>query len=155
MRIAKFTVCVCPIQMGVELDDTDILKPRKGAQHRDGDRVVAPYHHRQRPGGKYFLYSGGAVFKCLLVAAGGNIHIAAGDAGRHVFFPEAHEANYTNRYAALLYDCSSEMPAVFNEAIREAKGPGAVPPFRGMSYNASAAQLVTMLNIGSISVKTE
>jgi len=84
-----------------------------------------------------------------------NIHIAAGDAGRHVFFPEAHEANYTNRYAALLYDCSSEMPAVFNEAIREAKGPGAVPPFRGMSYNASAAQLVTMLNIGSISVKTE
>ena len=84
-----------------------------------------------------------------------NIHIAAGDAGRHVFFPEADEANYTNRYAALLYDCSSEMPAVFNEAIREAKGPGAVPPFRGMSYNASAAQLVTMLNIGSISVKTE
>ena len=84
-----------------------------------------------------------------------NIHIAAGDAGRHVFFPEAHEANYTNRYAALLYDCSSEMPAVFNEAIRQAKGPGAVPPFRGMSYNASAAQLVTMLNIGSISVKTE
>lgn len=84
-----------------------------------------------------------------------NIHIAAGDAGRHVFFPEAHEANYTNRYAALLYDCSSEMPAVFNEAIREAKDPGAVPPFRGMSYNASAAQLVTMLNIGSISVKTE
>ena len=84
-----------------------------------------------------------------------NIHIAAGDAGRHVFFPEAHEANYTNRYAALLYDCSSEMPAVFNEAIREAKGPAAAPPFRGMSYNASAAQLVTMLNIGSISVKTE
>ena len=60
-----------------------------------------------------------------------NIHIAAGDAGRHVFFPEAHEANYTNRYAALLYDCSSEMPAVFNEAIREAKGPGAVPPVPG------------------------
>ena len=47
------------------------------------------------------------------------------------------------------------MPAVFNEAIREAKGPAAAPPFRGMSYNASAAQLVTMLNIGSISVKTE
>ena len=95
-----------------------------------------------------------------LETADGNVRLrhrplAAGDAGRHVFFPEAHEANYTNRYAALLYDCSSEMPAVFNEAIREAKGPGAVPPFRGMSYNASAAQLVTMLNIGSISVKTE
>ena len=82
------------------------------------------------------------------------IHIAAGDAGRHVFFPEAHEANYTNRYAALLYDCSSEMPAVFNEAIREAKGPGVLPPFRGMSFNASAEELITMLNIGSISVRT-
>lgn len=81
--------------------------------------------------------------------------IAAGDTERPVFFPEAHEARYTNRYASLLYDCSSEMPAVFNEAIREAKGPGAIPPFRGMSYNASAAQLVAMLNIGSISVKTE
>lgn len=35
------------------------------------------------------------------------------------------------------------------------RGPGALPPFRGMSYNASAEQLITMLNIGSISVKTE
>ena len=39
--------------------------------------------------------------------------------------------------------------------MMDAKGPGAIPPFRGMSYNASAAQLVAMLNIGSISVKTE
>ena len=55
----------------------------------------------------------------------------------------------------MLYECSSLMPEVFDEAIREAKGPGATPPFRGMSYNASAEQLITMLNIGSISVKTE
>lgn len=65
------------------------------------------------------------------------------------------EPRYPNRYAALLYDCSSVMPAVFDEAIRAAKGPGAVPPFRGVSYNASADELVAMLNIGSISVKTE
>ena len=84
-----------------------------------------------------------------------NIHIAAGDTSRTVFFPSAEEADYPNRYAAVLYDCSSSMPEVFNEAIREAKGPGALPPFRGMSYNASAEQLITMLNIGSISVKTE
>ena len=84
-----------------------------------------------------------------------NIHIAAGDTPRTVFFPSAEEAGYPNRYAAVLYDCSSPMPEVFNEAIREAKGPGALPPFRGMSYNASAEQLITMLNIGSISVKTE
>lgn len=84
-----------------------------------------------------------------------NIHIAAGDDPRAVFFPSREEADYPNRYAALLYDCSSEMPAVFEEAIREAKGPAALPPFRGMSYNASAAELVAMLNIGSVSVKTE
>lgn len=84
-----------------------------------------------------------------------NIHIAADETGRTLFFPAAGEAPGPNRYAALLYDCSSQMPAVFDAAIREAKGPGALPPFRGMSFNASAAELVAMLNIGSISVKTE
>ncbi len=84
-----------------------------------------------------------------------NIHIAPGDTQQAVFFPSEEEADYPNRYARLLYDCSSQMPEVFNEAIREAKGPGALPPFRGMSYNASAEQLIAMLNIGSISVKTE
>ena len=84
-----------------------------------------------------------------------NIHLATNDGQRPVFFPSEEEASYPNRYAALLYDCSSVMPAVFNEAIREAKGPGAAAPFRGMSYNASAEQLIAMLNIGSISIKTE
>ena len=84
-----------------------------------------------------------------------NIHIAAGDSQQAVFFPSEEEAAYPNRYASLLYACSSPMPEVFNEAIREAKGPGAMPPFRGMSYNASPEQLIAMLNIGSISVKTE
>lgn len=84
-----------------------------------------------------------------------NIHIAAGDTSQTVFFPSAEEACYPNRYASVLYDCSSVMPEVFNEAIREAKGPGMLPPFRGMSFNASAEELITMLNIGSISVKTE
>ena len=84
-----------------------------------------------------------------------NIHIAPSAAQQSVFFPSEEEADYPNRYAKLLYDCSSPMSEVFNEAIREAKGPGAMPPFRGMSYNASAEQLIAMLNIGSISVKTE
>lgn len=85
-----------------------------------------------------------------------NIHIAADETGRTIFFPTEEEAaTCPNRYAALLYDCSSRMPEVFEQAIRAAKGPGAMPPFRGMSFNASAAELVAMLNIGSISVKTE
>lgn len=84
-----------------------------------------------------------------------NIHIAAADNGRAVFFPTEQEAAYPNRYAGLLYDCSSPMPTVFDDAIRAAKGPGARPPFRGMSFNASASDLIAMLSIGSISVKTE
>ena len=84
-----------------------------------------------------------------------NIHIAPDESQHAVFFPTEEETAYSNRYAGVLYDCSSPMPEVFNEAIREAKGPGALPPFRGMSYNTSAEQLIAMLNIGSISVKTE
>ena len=85
-----------------------------------------------------------------------NIHLASceEEAGG-IFFPSPEEAHYPHRYASLLYDCSSEMPQAFNEAIRESKGPEARPPFRGMSYNASAADLVAMLNIGSISIKTD
>ncbi len=89
--------------------------------------------------------------KILLV----NIHITAGEMPQTAFFPSEEEPRIPNRYAALLYDCSSVMPAVFDEAIRAVKGPGALPPFRGVSYNASADELVAMLNIGSISVKTE
>lgn len=84
-----------------------------------------------------------------------NIHIAADRNMPGIFFPTEEEAAYPNRYASLLYACSSEMPELFNEAIRQAKKPTARPPFRGLSYNASAAELLTMLNIGSISVKTE
>lgn len=84
-----------------------------------------------------------------------NIHIASGDPSRGLFLPTDEEADYPNRYARLLYDCSSAMPEAFTPVIRAAKGPGAMPPFRGMSYNASAAELVAILNIGSVSVKTE
>ncbi len=52
-----------------------------------------------------------------------NIHIAAGDAARHVFFPRPTKPSYPNRYAALLYDCSSPMPAVFNEADTRSQRP--------------------------------
>lgn len=36
-----------------------------------------------------------------------NIHIAAGDSQQAVFFPSEEEAAYPNRYASLLYACSS------------------------------------------------
>ncbi len=84
-----------------------------------------------------------------------NIHLGSREDSERLFFPTEDETRYPEHYASILYACSSTMPASFDEAIREAKGIGAMPPFRGMSYNASAAQLVTMLNIGSISVKRE
>ena len=109
--------------------------------------------------GQYITHRAAEEIKALRTADGNvlvvNIHIAAADTSAASFFPSEEEPRYPNRYAALLYDCSSVMPAVFDEAIRAAKGPGAVPPFRGVSYNASADELVAMLNIGSISVKTE
>ncbi|MEG1672818.1 MAG: VWA domain-containing protein [Alistipes sp.] len=82
-----------------------------------------------------------------------NIHIASSAGGQALIFPMGDEALYGNRYASLLYDCSSEMPAAFETAIRELRG--GTPPFRGMSYNASVTELLSVLNIGSISLKTE
>ena len=84
-----------------------------------------------------------------------NIHLAPDTTASSLFFPSKEEQHYPNRYAGVLWECSSEMPQNFNDAIREAKGYQAMPPFRGMSFNASVAELITMLNIGSISVKTE
>ena len=82
------------------------------------------------------------------------IHIGTGDE-RTLFFPSEGEPLPMNRHARTLYEASSPLPECFNEAIRAIKGPGAMPPFRGMSFNASVAELIAMLNIGSISVKTE
>lgn len=84
-----------------------------------------------------------------------NIQIASSETNQSVVFPTFDEANYTNRYAELLYNCSSEMPEVMNSAIMEMKNCDSTPPFRGVSYNASIVELLTMLNIGSISVQIE
>ena len=84
-----------------------------------------------------------------------NIHIAPATSTSGCCFPSANELGEMSRHAHLLYSCSSEMPACFNEAIRSIKGLQAEPPFRGMSFNASVADVVAMLDIGSISVKTE
>lgn len=85
-----------------------------------------------------------------------HVHIATAPDAQSVLFP-TEEVVRTNgsRYARLLYDCSSPMPPALDEAIRDLKGPGARPPFRGMSFNASMAELISVLNIGSISVSIQ
>ena len=63
--------------------------------------------------------------------------------------------NYSDT-TIILKECSIEtLVQAVNEAISEAKGPRAIQPFSGKSYNASAAQLVDQLNIGTLTVKTE
>lgn len=84
-----------------------------------------------------------------------NIHLSNSCSDRRVFFPTRADELGPDRYGSLLYDCSSEMPHAFDEAILASKGPGAQAPFRGMCFNASAADVIAMLNIGSISIKTE
>ena len=84
-----------------------------------------------------------------------NIHIATAADTRALIFPTEEELGYGNRYARLLYDCSSPMPDQFTEAIRQMRGDHAEPPFRGMSYNTSISELIAILNIGSISIKLQ
>ena len=85
-----------------------------------------------------------------------HVHIATAPDAQSVLFPTEEEVRANgSRYARLLYDCSSPMPPALDEAIRDLKGPGARPPFRGMSFNASMAELISVLNIGSISVSIQ
>ena len=89
--------------------------------------------------------------KVLLI----NIHIATTSDSRSLLFPTEEEIPTDNRYARLLHDCSSPMPEELSEAIRQVRGDLAMPPFRGMSYNTSIAELIAILNIGSISIKIQ
>ncbi len=84
-----------------------------------------------------------------------NIHIASGNAAPARIFLTEEEAAYNNRYARLLYDISSPMPPLFEEAIRSLRDDRASGPFRGMCYNASITELLSILNVGSISVNLQ
>ena len=81
-----------------------------------------------------------------------NIHLASDPMSQAVIFPSDNEIDPDNHLLRILADCSSVMPAAFNEMIRSQRGTLAIPPFRAISYNASLTELVTMLNIGSRSI---
>ena len=81
-----------------------------------------------------------------------NIHLASGNGTKSAIFPSDDEIDADNRGLKLLAECSSIMPEAFNELIRSHRGGLAIPPFRGISYNASITELITMLNIGSRSI---
>lgn len=78
-----------------------------------------------------------------------NIHLGRAATGSPVVFPTCCGELPEHRYARLLYDISSEMPAGYGDVIASVK-PGAVGPYRGMSYNCPLCDLVAMMNIGSV-----
>lgn len=81
-----------------------------------------------------------------------NIHISTVHRLNSIIFPMQEELSQACNKARLLADCSSVMPAALNEAIREMKGVGAMPPYIGIGYNATVVELLSMINIGSRSI---
>ena len=81
-----------------------------------------------------------------------NIHLSTDSSRRSILFPSSRSECGEDRYSQLLYDMSSTMPEPFVEGIRSLTGALGMPPMRGMAYNASAAQLLSVLDIGSRSV---
>lgn len=79
-----------------------------------------------------------------------NIDVSAGEC-TELMFPDARERLPVLRYARVLYEMSSIMPELYNARIVEIKGEHAVPPFRGMGFNATIVDLLSMMSIGSVS----
>lgn len=81
-----------------------------------------------------------------------NIHLASTEGERSVIFPASTDELGDNYYARLLYECASEMPANYTSTIASLRGEVAGSHYRGMCFNASAAEVIAMMNIGSISI---
>lgn len=80
-----------------------------------------------------------------------NINISSSFSDHTILFPCRKDDLPGCRYSETLFDMSSVMPEAYNDSILEIK-PEALPPFRGMSLNTSAADLIAMMNIGSLSI---
>ncbi len=83
-----------------------------------------------------------------------NIHITNSKLHSSIIFPTLEEVkSCPNIKARELGLSSSIMPEIYNELICEIKGVVGEKNFVGVSYNTSIAELITILNIGTISVK--
>lgn len=81
-----------------------------------------------------------------------NIHISATQSDSPVLFPSSPDELPQWRYARMLYAMSSTMPERYNADILSIRDVKARPPFRGMGFNTSTTEIISMMNIGSISV---
>lgn len=80
-----------------------------------------------------------------------NCHLSSSSLTPSILFPSSPEALGENRYGRLLFEMSSPMPAPFEEGVRELTGRREEGPFRGMSFNCSPHEVMSLLNIGTIS----
>lgn len=65
-----------------------------------------------------------------------------------MLFPASAGELPEDRYARLLFDISSPMPALYRDEIALVTG-HAADGVRGMAYNANMTDLVRMMNIGT------
>lgn len=69
-----------------------------------------------------------------------------------LLFPSSVEELPEERYARLLFDMSSTMPERCTADILRVRPEAKSGPFRAMSYNTTVSDVVSMLNIGTISL---
>lgn len=81
-----------------------------------------------------------------------NVHISSDLRHAPMAFPTPLEIPHEIRYARLLMEMSSVMPAQFNPYIQSCRMRVAEPPYLAMSYNSSLPELIALLNIGSRSL---
>jgi hypothetical protein len=78
-----------------------------------------------------------------------NIHLGRCEEGVSVAFPTSPDQLPPHRYARLLWDISSEMPAPYHDFVADMRGEAGGSP-RGMSFNCPLSDVVAMMNIGSV-----
>ena len=81
-----------------------------------------------------------------------NINLSSSVEDKPVIFPGSKDDLPCCRYAEMLYEMSSQMPEEYNETIRHISNCHCEPPYRGMSFNTPIADMIAMMNIGSISI---
>lgn len=81
-----------------------------------------------------------------------NIHISSIANDDNVLFPCELDQLPVHKYARLLYDMSSELPAIYNDYIESLSGSECRGAFRGVGFNTDMNKLLSVLNIGSASI---
>lgn len=81
-----------------------------------------------------------------------NIYIGSESEKQAVLFPASADELPDTPYARQLFEMSSLMPEIYRERIGSVTGSRTPEGCRGISYNTSMTDLVSLLNIGSVSL---